>query len=188
MKLRKLTAIILTLVMAMSLLSAFALADGDPTFRGDNIEAKAGETITYSVFIENNPGIAGYKVQVDISPEAFDLEALEERLSRSLSKIEGVGETEVVLTVSSLGREVLAQDESRRGEEWSQTTVILQGSDRQETTVTTEVLAPSFQGALVGCEGGGSAAVRLEVKRAISALTGLGADRITVCARQGGRT
>ena len=121
-------------------------------------------------------------------PEAFDLEALEERLSRSLSKIEGVGETEVVLTVSSLGREVLAQDESRRGEEWSQTTVILQGSDRQETTVTTQVLSPDFQGALVVCEGGGSAAVRLEVKRAVSALTGLGADRITVCARQGGRT
>ena len=121
-------------------------------------------------------------------PGAYDLTALEERLSRSLSRIEGVGETEVVLTVSSLGREVLAQDESRRGEEWSQTTVILQGSDRQETTVTTEVLAPSFQGALVVCEGGGSAAVRLEVKRAISALTGLGADRITVCARQGGRT
>ena len=75
MKLRKLTAIILTLVMAMSLLSAFALADGDPTFRGDNIEAKAGETITYNVYIENNPGIAGYMVQVDFSPEAFDLDS-----------------------------------------------------------------------------------------------------------------
>jgi stage III sporulation protein AG len=119
-------------------------------------------------------------------PGAYDLEALEGRLSRSLSRIEGVGETEVVLTVSSLGREVLAQDESRRGEEWSQTTVILQGSDRQETTVTTEVLAPSFQGALVVCEGGGSAAVQWEVKRAVGALTGLGTDRITVCARQGG--
>ena len=75
MKLRKFTAIILTLVMAVSMLSAFALAEGDPTFRGDNIEAKAGETITYNVFIENNPGIAGYKVQVDFSPEAFDLES-----------------------------------------------------------------------------------------------------------------
>lgn len=116
----------------------------------------------------------------------YDTKALEERLARTLSAVEGVGEAEVVLTVSSLGREVLAQDESRRGEEWSRTTVVLQGSDRQETTVTTEVIAPTYQGALVVCEGGGSAAVQLEVKRAVSALTGLGADRITVCARQGG--
>lgn len=116
----------------------------------------------------------------------YDTNALEERLARTLSAVEGVGEAEVVLTVSSLGREVLAQDESRRGKEWSRTTVVLQGSDRQETTVTTEVIAPTYQGALVVCEGGGSAAVQLEVKRAVSALTGLGADRITVCARQGG--
>jgi stage III sporulation protein AG len=118
--------------------------------------------------------------------EAYESEALEERLARTLSEVEGVGKAEVVLTVSSLGREVLAQDESRRGEEWNRTTVVLQGSDRQETTVTTERIAPTYQGALVVCEGGGSAAVQWEVKRAVGALTGLGTDRITVCARQGG--
>lgn len=116
-----------------------------------------------------------------------DLDSLEQRLARSLSSVAGVGEAEVVLTVSSLGQEVLAQDETRRGEEWSRTTVVLQGSDRQQTTVTTQVLGPVFQGALVVCEGGGSAAVQLEVKRAVAALTGLGMDRITVCERQGGR-
>lgn len=118
---------------------------------------------------------------------AYDLEALERRLARSLSAVEGVGQAEVILTLSSLSREVLAQNESRRGEDWERTAVVLQGPDRAETTVTTQVLAPSFQGALVVCDGGGSAAVQLEVKRAVSALTGLGADRITVCARTGGR-
>ncbi len=118
---------------------------------------------------------------------AYDLEALELRLARSLSSVEGVGQAEVVLTLSALSREVLAQNESRRGEDWERTAVVLQGADREETTVTTQVLAPCFQGALVVCDGGGSAAVRLEVTRAVSALTGLGADRITVCARTGGR-
>lgn len=125
---------------------------------------------------------------VDRTPAAVcDLDALEQRLARSLSRVEGVGEAEVVLTISSLGQEVLAQDESRQGEEWNRTTVVLQGGDRQETTVTTQVLGPTFQGALVVCEGGGSAAVQLEVKRAVAALTGLGMDRITVCEREGGR-
>ncbi len=73
MKIRKLTAIVLTLVIAISVLGASALA-ADPTFRGGDITAKAGDTITFPVYIENNPGIAGYKVQVDFSPEAFDLE------------------------------------------------------------------------------------------------------------------
>lgn len=73
MKIRKLLAIVLAIVMMVSILSTGALAAGDPTFKGDTIKAKAGDTITYNVYIENNPGIAGYKVQVDFSDEAFDL-------------------------------------------------------------------------------------------------------------------
>lgn len=70
---RKFLAIVLTIVMVASMLCTSALAVGEPTFRGADIKAKAGDTITYEVFIENNPGIAGYKVQVDFSDEAFDL-------------------------------------------------------------------------------------------------------------------
>lgn len=75
MKMRKFIAIILTIVMAASMLctSAFATEAAEPTFRGAEIEAEAGETITYDVYIENNPGIAGYMVMVDFSDAAFDL-------------------------------------------------------------------------------------------------------------------
>lgn len=72
MKMKKFIAIILTIVMAASMLCAGAMA-ADPTFRGADIEAKAGETITYDIYIENNPGIAGYMVLVDFSEDAFDL-------------------------------------------------------------------------------------------------------------------
>ncbi len=74
MKIRKLIAMVLTLVIAVSVLGTWAMA-ADPTFRGGDVTAKAGDTITFPVYIENNPGIAGYMVQVDFSPEAFDLEA-----------------------------------------------------------------------------------------------------------------
>ena len=40
---------------------------------------------------------------------------------------------------------------------------------------------PTFQGALVVCEGGDNAEIRLLMARAVSALTGIGTDRITVC-------
>lgn len=77
MKMRKFFAIVLTIVMVASMLATGAFATegsaGKPAFRGDEIKAKAGDTITYNVYIDNNPGIAGYKVQVDFSDDAFDL-------------------------------------------------------------------------------------------------------------------
>ena len=47
-----------------------------------------------------------------------------------------------------------------------------------------QTVAPQFRGALVVCAGGDDPGVRLQVIRAVSALTGLGSDCITVC--QGG--
>ena len=38
------------------------------------------------------------------------------------------------------------------------------------------------------CDGGGNDAVRLQVVSAVSSLTGLGADRVTVVKRQSGGT
>ena len=50
--------------------------------------------------------------------------------------------------------------------------------------VVTRETYPQYRGALVVCEGGGNDAVRLQVVSAVSALTGLGADKISIC--QGG--
>ena len=54
------------------------------------------------------------------------------------------------------------------------------GSGSQEV-VPLQTLAPEFRGALVVCPGGGDPRVRLTLTQAVSALTGLGTDRISVC-------
>ena len=107
---------------------------------------------------------------------------LEEKLARTLSSIHGAGETEVMLTLKSGSRQVLAQDTQSRGEgERSVSTVTLgRGSGSQEV-VPLQTVAPQFRGALVVCAGGDDPGVRLQVIRAVSALTGLGSDCITVC-------
>lgn len=63
----------------------------------------------------------------------FQLEELEEKLARTLSGIHGAGETEVMLTLKSGSRQVLAQDTQSRGEgERSVSTVTLgRGSVRR---------------------------------------------------------
>lgn len=117
-----------------------------------------------------------------VREDAFDLEAFEEKLSLALSGIDGAGETRVVLTLDSGSRQVLAQDQDRDGTGGGGTTTVTlgRGAGSQEV-VPLQTLAPSFRGALVICPGGGDPQVRLRLAEAVSALTGLGADRVSIC-------
>ena len=122
------------------------------------------------------------KNQVAVQTDSFDLEAFEERLEQVLSQIVGAGKTQVVLTLDSGSRRVLAQDQDRDrdGGLASSTVTVGRGSGSQEV-VPLQTLAPNFRGALVVCPGGGNPQVRLKLVEAMSALTGLGSDRISIC-------
>lgn len=114
--------------------------------------------------------------------DAFDLDAFEEKLADTLSQVKGAGEARVVLTLDGGSRQVLAQDQERDSGGGGSSTVVTvgQGSGSQGV-VPLQTLAPSFRGALVVCPGGADPSVRLALMEAVSALTGLGADRITIC-------
>ena len=117
-------------------------------------------------------------------PEAFDLAALEEKLSRTLSQVEGAGEVTVVLTVRSGAEQVPLTDRStstrERDSQVEEKTVVVNTGSGQQAVVRLE-RAPVFQGAVVVCPGGDRAEVRLLLTQAVSSLTGLGSDKITVC-------
>jgi stage III sporulation protein AG len=114
--------------------------------------------------------------------DSFDLEEFEARLSELLSSVEGAGETKVLLTVDSGSRQVLAQDVEREsgGGGTATTITVGRGSGTQEV-VPIQTIAPHFRGAVVVCPGGGDPQVKLKLVEAVSALTGLGADRISIC-------
>lgn len=114
------------------------------------------------------------------TPAGFDLAATEDRLSRVLSRIDGAGEVTVVLTVRSGTRQVLAEDVDRdEGSERTQT-VVLSRSGSGQQTVTVQEVYPAYQGALLVCSGGDDPTVRLRLTEAMTALTGLGADKISI--------
>lgn len=113
--------------------------------------------------------------------EQFNLDVFEEKLAQALSGIEGAGKAQVVLTLKSGSRQILAQDVEREGERSATSPVTVgRGSGTQEV-VPLYTLSPQFQGALVVCPGGGDPAVKLRLLEAVSALTGLGSDRISIC-------
>ena len=114
----------------------------------------------------------------------FDLNALERKLESVLSQIEGAGQVSVALTLKDGMERVYATDETwsqdGEGQEDQQTqTVILSTGSGTEAAVLVQQRYPTFQGAVGGCAG--DAEVRLLITQAVSALTGLGTDRISVC-------
>ena len=91
----------------------------------------------------------------------------------------------VALTVRTGARQVLAQDTTasdREGESAeTRTTVVISGGSGREEAVSLQQLAPQFQGAVVVCPGGDDPTVQLRLAEAVSDLTGLGADKISIC-------
>ena len=112
----------------------------------------------------------------------FDLEQFEHRLADTLSHVDGAGRVKVMLTLKSSSQKILAQDveRDRDGGGTARVVTVNGGSGKQET-VSTRILGPQFQGALIVCRGGGSPEVRLRLTQAVSALTGLRCDSISVC-------
>ena len=117
--------------------------------------------------------------------ENFDREALQNEMEDILSSLDGVGKLSLMLTVEGGGAYELAQDETAslkaRGEEVDeQTRKTETGSGTSAEVVVTHSRYPRFVGALIVCEGGDRADVQLKVTQAVSALTGLSSERISV--------
>ena len=130
---------------------------------------------------EENPTLGGTESQTENGEETFRVEEMERRLEEALSRVDGAGEVTVVLTVKSGTRQILAQDSSRSGEASSTSTVVVSTGSGTEDAVVLQQVYPQYQGALVVCPGGGDPAVCLKLVDAVSALTGLGADKISIC-------
>jgi len=113
-----------------------------------------------------------------------ELAKTEAAMEEILEKINGVGRVDVMLTLQSGSELVLAEEGSLRYSGDSRTPDSYERTNQPITdsggVVVTQERYPQYRGALVVCDGGGSDTVRLQVINAVSALTGLGADRIAV--------
>ena len=113
---------------------------------------------------------------------------LETEMADILGAMSGVGQVRVMLTVDSDGERQLAQDtelsysgESAAPEDYSRRSeAVLVDGGSGNAVVVTRTVYPTYRGALIVCQGGDRAEVKLAVTEAVAALTGLSADRITV--------
>lgn len=119
------------------------------------------------------------------TPEAVtETVSMSDELSAILSKIDGAGKVEVMLTVAA-GEEIIYQTDGDTAStaDSSSTqydTVIITDGERAQQGLVRQVNPEQYLGAIIVCEGADSAAVRLAIVEAVSKVTGLGADRISV--------
>lgn len=118
------------------------------------------------------------------SGSGFDLRATEEKLERVLSQVSGAGRVSVVLTLKEGEYRIPARDTRQTDAERDDRTVVLSSGDGGEDVVFLQHIYPKYQGALVVCDGGDDPRVKLELLEAVRALTGLSAEKISVCKRQ----
>ena len=134
------------------------------------------------IFLLLLPKRAGETSDAEARSVDFSLEAEEKRIAAALSRIEGAGSVTVVLTVDRSEEREYARNTDSDSQTETDGSRIEARSEIAEVgsgALTVQLIYPRYRGALVVMEGDGSA-LRLAVTQAVSALTGLGTDKITV--------
>ena len=109
---------------------------------------------------------------------------LEQRLAAILCLIDGAGDVRVIMSVAA-GEEVIYQTNENQNSSDSSTntkidTVTITSADRSTVGLIKQVNPEVFQGALIVCTGADDPTVRFAIVDAVSKLTGLGANQISV--------
>lgn len=102
-------------------------------------------------------------------------EELEKRLAEILSSIQGVGDVNVMITLSSTEEYVYAEETDTSADRQQREYVIA-----DKGGIITKVNSPAVTGAVIVCEGGGDTRVCEKVYEAVSVALGLPSNRICV--------
>ncbi len=121
---------------------------------------------------------------------------LEIRLKDILSKIQGVGEVEVLINYSESSEIVPMYNENTKSsnteetdtsggtrtiqETDSQKEIIYQEDSGEKTPITQKVVEPKIEGAIITAKGANNAEVKAKIIQAVEAVTGLATHKIQV--------
>lgn len=119
---------------------------------------------------ERMPTMPQVQEQADFSSE----------LAQILSQIEGVGKVKVMLTISAGQSTIYQTNDTVSDTSVRKDTVIVKDSDRDEQPLICQTLPPVYLGAIIVCQGGDKASVKLAIMDAVAKATGLDAECISV--------
>lgn len=114
--------------------------------------------------------------------------SIEQKLEEILSAVKGAGDVRVMLTVEQGERTIYQTDSTySQGQSSSDTrtqTILITDSERNQTGLVHQKNPPVYLGAIVLTQGADDPVVKLSIVNAVSKVTGLGADKISVLKMQ----
>lgn len=136
------------------------------------------------IFMMLLPDRAGKASQQETAtPEKLPVSQAEE-LENILGQIAGVGKIKVLLTEADGAQTIYQTDEDRSdsggNERLRVETVIVTNGDREEVGLVRSVTPPVYLGAIIVCQGGDIPSIKLAIVQAVSGVTGIPSDRISV--------
>lgn len=131
----------------------------------------------------------------DVS-ETNEKDELVKNLENILSKINGVGRVEVMITYSETSKTIPVYNEESTQEDTEETDsnggtrkitqtdtrkeVIYEEVDGNKTLITQSVISPTIEGAIITAEGASNATVKANIVQAVEAVTGIATHKIQV--------
>ena len=113
-----------------------------------------------------------------------------------LSKIEGVGEVNVMITYSQTSQTVPLYNEDRTTKDTEETDksggtrkitesdskkdIIFKESDGEKQPITQSIISPRIEGAIIAAKGAANVDVKTKIVQAVEAVTGLATHKIQV--------
>lgn len=107
-----------------------------------------------------------------------------QELTEILSRMDGVGKVQVMLTLATGEKTVYQTDDEDSSSESTsgirRKTVIITDTQRNQSGLIQQIDPPTYLGAIVVCQGADRPSVRLALVEAVSKITGLGANQISI--------
>ena len=144
------------------------------------------ENNTYSKQLANN----------ESSNSNLEENQLEKRLENILSKIDGVGKVNVMLTYSQSSEIVPVYNESSKDSSTEETDssggtrsikqvdinkeIVFQNENSQNTLITKTIVNPKIEGVIVTAQGANNANIKTNIIQAVGAVTGVATYKIQV--------
>ena len=134
--------------------------------------------------------------QEDIAKNDISEDSLSNNLESILTKIDGVGKVQVMITYSETSKIIPIYNEESTEENTEETDseggtrkvtqtdtkkeVIYEEKDGAKELITQSTTSPKIEGAIITAEGAGSAEVKTNIIQAVEAVTGLATHKIQV--------
>lgn len=117
--------------------------------------------------------------QAQVVPQESVL-TLSQELEEILSRVQGAGKVQVMLTIDK-GEEIIYQTDGSTAENGNKhDTVVITDENRTQSGLIQQSIPPTYRGAIVVCQGADSPTVCLAIKEAVSKVTGLEISKISV--------